>query len=84
MLVGGAIDGKCKFTADGNKTTWDIRVWNRARVPRIKQEKDGLKGNTDRVMLIGHDLQALHEVAVNMLNNHGVVVITRKNMAIDL
>jgi hypothetical protein len=54
----------------------EISMPGMARVPCIKQEKNGLKANTDRVALIGHDLQALCKVSVNTFNNHGVVVVT--------
>ena len=76
MFVGGIINGKGKFTTDGNEAASNIHAWNRARVRCIKQEKDSLKGNTDRVALIGRDLQALCKVSVNTFNNHGVVVVT--------
>ncbi len=84
MFVCGVIDWKGKFTTNSNVATWDIRAWNWAGVPHIKQEKDGLKGNKDRVALVGHDLQAFCEIWINMLNNHGVVVVAWENVAIDV
>jgi hypothetical protein len=35
-------------------------------------------------MLIGHYLKAFCEVSISMLNHHGVTVIARKNMAVDV
>jgi hypothetical protein len=54
------------------------------RVPRIEKEEDSFQSNTDGVILIGHYLQAFREVLINMPNHHGVMVITRNNVAVDV
>jgi hypothetical protein len=58
------------------------RVWD--KVPCINREENCFQSNADGVMLIGHYLQAFCEVSINTLNQHGVMVITRKNMAVDV
>ncbi len=50
----------------------------------IEKEEESFQSNADGVTLIGHYLQAFCEVLINTLNRHGVVVITRKNVAVDV
>ena len=84
MLGGGVIDWKGKFMANINQAPRDVCARYGTRVPCIEKEEDSFQSNADGVMLIGHYLQAFHEVSINMLNHHGVMVITRKNMAVDV
>ncbi len=83
MLVGGVINWKGKFTANSNQASRDVCAGYGTRVPRIEKEEDSFQSNADGVTLIGHYLQAFREVSINMLNHHGVMVIARKNMAVD-
>ncbi len=57
MLPAGVIDRKGKFVANGDETARDVRPWDRTRVPRIKQKKDGLIGYSYRVSLVAHNLE---------------------------
>jgi hypothetical protein len=84
MLVGGVIDWKGKFTANSNQAPRDVCAGYGTRVPHIEKEEDSFQSNVDGVTLIGHYLQASHEVSINMLSHHGIMVITRKNMAVDV
>ncbi len=84
MLVGGVIDWKGKFTANSNQALRDVCVGNGTRVPHIQKEEDSFKSNADGVTLIGHYLQAFCEVSIYMLNQHEVMVITRKDMAVNV
>ena len=84
MLVGGVIDWKGKFMANSNQAPRDVCAGNLTRVSRIEKEEDSFQSNADRVMLIGHYLQAFCEVSINMLNHHGVMVITRKDVVVDV
>ena len=84
MLVGGVIDWKGKFMTNSNQAPRDVCARNGTRVPHIVKEEDSFQSNVDGVTLIGHYLQAFCEVSINMLNQHGVMVITRKDMAVDV
>jgi hypothetical protein len=54
------------------------------RVPCIEKEEDDLQSNTDRVMLVGHHLEAFCEVSLHSLNHHGVMIVAPKNVAVDV
>jgi hypothetical protein len=84
MLVGGVIDWKGKFMANSNQASRDVCTGYGTRVPHIKKEEDSFPSNADGVTLIGHYLQTFCEVLINMLNQHGVMVITGMNMAVDV
>ncbi len=81
MLVGGVINWKGKFAANSNQAPRDVCAGKGTRVPRIGKEEDSFQSNADGVTLIGHYLQAFCEVSINTLNHHGVMVITRKDVA---
>jgi hypothetical protein len=84
MLVGGVIDWKGKFVANSNQAPRDFCAGYGTRVPSIEKEGDSFQSNADEVTHIGCYLQAIREVSINMLNHHGVMVITRKNVAVDV
>jgi hypothetical protein len=84
MLVGGVIDWKGKFTANSKQAPRDVCAGYWARVPCIEKEEDSFQSNADGVTLVGHYLQAFCEVSINTLNHHGVMVITRKSVAVDV
>jgi hypothetical protein len=84
MFVGGVIDWKGKFTANGNQAPRDVCAGNGSRVPCIEKDKDSFQSNGDGAMLIGHYLQTFREVLINTLNHHGVTGITRKDVAVDV
>jgi hypothetical protein len=84
MLVGGVIDWKGKFTTNSNQPVRDVCARNGTRVPRIEMEGYSFQSNVDGVTLIGHYLQAFCEVLIDTLNHHGVMVIARNNMAVDV
>jgi hypothetical protein len=84
MLVGGVMNWKGKFTANSNQAPRDVCAGYGTKVLRIEKEEDSFQSNADGVTLIGHYLQAFHEVLINTLNHHGVTVVARKNMAVDV
>jgi hypothetical protein len=84
MLVVGVIIWKGKFTANSNQALRDVCAGYGTRVPCIEMEEDSFQSNADGVTLIGHYLQAFCEVSINTLNQHGVMVIAGKNMAVDV
>jgi hypothetical protein len=84
MLVGGVINWKGKFMANSNQASRDVCAGYGTRVPSVEKEEDSFQSNVDGVTLIGHYLQAFCEVSINMLNQHGVMVIIGKNMAVDV
>jgi hypothetical protein len=84
MLVGKVIDWKGKFMANSNQAPRDVCAGNGTRVPCVEKEEDSFQSNADGVTLIGHYLQAFCEVSINMLNHHGVMFITRKDVAVDV
>ncbi len=47
MLVGGAINWKCKFTANSNQASRDVCAGYGTRVPHIKKEEDSFKSDAD-------------------------------------
>jgi hypothetical protein len=65
-----------KVMANGNKATSDVRAWNRARIPCVKKERDCLKSHTNRIVLIAHYLEALHEISIHAPGNYWVVICT--------
>jgi hypothetical protein len=84
MLVGGVINWKGKFTANSNHALRDVCAGIGTRVPRIEKEEDSFQSNANGVTLIGRYLQTFCEVSINTLNHHGVMVITRKHLAVDV
>ncbi len=84
MLVGGVINWKGKITANSNQALRDVCASYGTRVPHIEKEEDSFQSNADRVTFIGHYLQAFRQVSINTLNQHGVMVIAGKNMAVDV
>jgi hypothetical protein len=84
MLVGGVINRKGKFMTNSNQASRDVCTGYGTKVPRIEKEEDSFQSNVDGVTLIGHYLQAFCEVSINMFNQHGIMVITGKNMAVDV
>ena len=84
MFICRVINWKGKFTANSNQVPRDVCVGYGTRVPRIEEEEDSFQSNAEKVTLIGHHLQAFREVLINMLNHHGVMIITRKNVAVDV
>ncbi len=57
---------------------------DRTRIPRVNQKKDGFKGYLDGVLLVGHYLQSFVQVAIQLLNQHRVVISSGEDMAVDL
>ena len=84
MLVGGVINWKGESMANCNQALGDVRTGYGTRVSCTEENKDRLQSIVDRVTLLGHDLQAFHEVSFYIFNNHGVVVVLRENMAVDV
>jgi hypothetical protein len=72
------------LTANSNQALRDVCAGYGTRVQRIEKEEDSFQSNADGVTLIGYYLQTFHEVSINTHNHHGVMVITRKNVAVDV
>ena len=76
MLSTGKIERKWELSADSNKTAGNVRPGNRAGVPCVEEQEDCLEGYSDRIVLVAHYLQALVEIPIDTLDEHGVVVGT--------
>jgi hypothetical protein len=70
------IDRKGKLAANSNETAGNVRPGNGAGVPRVEEQEDCLKGYSDRIALVAHYPQALVEIPIDTLDEHGVVVGT--------
>jgi len=68
VLSAGVINWKSKFVANSDET---------ARVPRIKQKKDGFIGYSYRVSLVTHNLKPFREILTDSFNEHWIVIRTR-------
>jgi hypothetical protein len=62
----------------------DVRAEHGEQVPCVNQKKNCLQSNVIGVALIGHDSESLVKILIEPLNQHGIVVATTKDMAIDL
>ncbi len=76
MLPAGVIDWKSKFAANADKAVRNIHPWNGTRVPSIKEKKDGLIGYSYQILFIAYNLEAFREVAINLLDEHWIVICT--------
>ncbi len=38
----------------------------------------------DRVLLVGHNFETIREISIDALNQHEVIVVSQKGMAIDV
>ncbi len=73
-----------EFASNSNETLGDICAWDWAGVPCIDEKEDGFEGNPDAVAFVGHDLETFVEIAIDMFDQHGVVITPREDVAIDV
>jgi hypothetical protein len=75
VFICQVIDWKSKFTANCNEASGDVLYGDWARIPCVMKEENRLKGNLDRVALIGHDLEAFCKVSIDSFDYHWVMVV---------
>jgi hypothetical protein len=78
------IDWKREFAANGNEAAGNVSTRNRTGVPSVNKKKDGFEGNPDGITFICHDTKLFIQVSIDALNEHGVMVVARQNMIVDV
>jgi hypothetical protein len=78
------VDVKREFTADGNEAAGNVSTRNRTGVPSVNKKKDGFESDPDGIAFIRHDAKPFIQVSIDALNEHGVMVVARQNMVVDV